>query len=473
MNLFSQLWEKSLIYIKEELNTFQYNMWIKDLSPAFVSDDDFYFMVANEPHKNMMVKKYADVIKDAMKRAYLDIKNTANEDIKIHFILESEMLINKKEEVKEEETEEEPKTEEIRSSGIHIDPNNTFDTFVVGECNRYANQIAINVAKAPGKTFNPLFLYGGPSLGKTHLVHAIGNYILKENPNAKIAYLSSEDFTNEFISSLIPANGKKDTDVREKFRNKYRSVDVLLIDDIQFFQKKEAIQEEFFHTFNALHLLKKQIVVTADKPPKELQDIQNRIISRFDWGVSIDIKPPDYETRVAILMSKAQMIKEEQNFDLPIDNEVFHFIASKITTDIRRLEGSLKKVMMLAELTRADSHIEKIDVKIAEKILADYMDENSPKIITPDYIIDMVCKQFSVSAEEIKGKKKSRDVAFPRQVSMYIMRKISELPYERIADYFSRDHSTVIYAEDKIKQLRKENSEIDDMIEDLIMRIKQ
>lgn len=469
MKLFSQLWERALLYLEEDLNTFQFNVWIKELKPVREEGDNFYFEVSTLMQKNLMNEKYSEKIKAAMQMAYEDILDISNPHITPYFLMESEYT--KLEEKDKEETEEKKK---INYRNIPLDPNNTFDTFVVGECNHFANQMAINVAQAPGRTYNPLFLYGGPSLGKTHLIHAIGNYILDKNPDAKIVYVSSETFMNELISMLRVTNNKMEVDVREQFRNRYRKVDILLVDDIQFLAGKDFIQDEFFHTFNALHQLGKQIVISSDKPPHELQKMEQRLLSRFEWGITVDIKPPDYETRTAILMRKAQLIVRKDENILPIQNEVYHYIASKITTDIRKLEGALRKVIMYAEFNRDSMKLKKIDLSLAEKALENYLNDAKPKVLTPSFIIDMVCRQFNIKSEEIKGKQKNREFAYPRQIAMYILRNITELPYIKIAELFEKkDHTTVIYAVDKITQQMEEDIETKNIIEDLIMRIKQ
>lgn len=467
MKLFNQLWEHALLYLKESLNEFQYNQLIKELKLLKREKCEFYFEVPNPALKNLVTVKYTENIMEAIYNAYGDIGEVPGGNIAVHFLSPSESA----ELIYEEETQSEEK--KITDRNIPIDPEMTFDTFVVGECNRFANQMALNIAENPGGTYNPLFLYGGPSLGKTHLVQAIGNKILENNPKANIVYVTSETFMNDFISMLRNTNNKMDVDVREEFRNRYRNVDILLIDDIQFFEKKEAIQEEFFHTFNALHQHRKQIVITSDKPPRELKNVEERLMGRFEWGISVDIKPPDYETRVAILIEKSQKLKDSIPVTMPIENEVYHFIASRVASNIRLLEGALKKVILYAEMNKNALHIEKIDEKIAQVALEDSFGSAEPKKVNENTIIEAVCNQYGISVEDVKGKKRSKEIAFPRQVCMYIMRNVLEYTYPKIGEIFGRDHSTAMHAEDKVKEMMGEDKDTKNTVEDLIVKIKE
>jgi len=330
----------------------------------------------------------------------------------------------------------------------------TFDTFVVGNSNRFAHAASLAVAQSPAKAYNPFFIYGGVGLGKTHLMHAIGHYILEQDPSCKVLYISSERFTNELINSI-----RDDKNV--EFRNKYRTIDVLLIDDIQFIAGKERTQEEFFHTFNALHDANKQIVISSDRPPKEIPTLEERLRSRFEWGLITDIQPPDFETRIAILQKKAMM----ENLVVPSD--VINFIATKIETNIRELEGALIRIVAYSSLTDSP-----IDLSLAEQVLKDILPDEKPKQVTSQQIIEEVGSYFSVSPEEFKSKKRTKDVAFARQVAMYLCCELTDLSLPKIGEEFGgRDHTTVIHARDKIANDANKDSQLSSLIENLRKKI--
>ncbi len=469
MGAFTILWEKTLNYLEERLPSFQYDVWVKELKP-FANDGGAYlFEVSSDMHKSIMMEKYGDVILLSMDAAYRELYGTSNEDISIKFVTPEEMgnaTVDFKQPIAEAPIAQ--LSSPIRST---LNLNHTFDTFVVGESNKFANAAAHAVASAPGHAYNPLFLYGGVGLGKTHLMHAIGNKILDDNPSSKIVYVTSETFTNELINMISRTNNNANIDMREQFRNKYRKVDVLMIDDIQFIAGKDKTQDEFFHTFNALHELNKQIIISSDRPPKEMEQLEERMRSRFEWGLIADIKMPDYETRVAILMKKSEMMRGRGM--LPIKDEVYHYIAKYQEANIRTLEGALQKVMMYAELHREKMGIREIDLNIAERALEDYFSSPAHKNITPKIVTEAVCAFYDVNEDDIRGSKKSRDVAFPRQVAMYIMRDITELAYAKIAEYFGKkDHTTIMYAEEKIKKQLKEDPSLKRDVEDVIARIR-
>ncbi|MEG2956861.1 MAG: chromosomal replication initiator protein DnaA, partial [Christensenellaceae bacterium] len=306
MSAFNILWEKTLNYLEEDLPMFQFNVWIKELKPIQQENETYFFEVSSPMHKNLMNEKYSEKIISIMQLVYEEIYGVKDAKITLEFLTPQEASNRIVNEIKPEKT-----NKPVSSS---LNPNYTFETFVVGESNKFANAAAIAVAQSPGHSYNPLFLYGGVGLGKTHLMHAVGNYVLKNNPEAEVVYVTSETFMNELIRMIQLTNNNANIDIREKFRDKYRKVDVLLIDDIQFIAGKDVTQDEFFHTFNALHELNKQIIISSDRPPKEMEKLEERMRSRFEWGLVADIKMPDYETRVAILLKKAQMLKE-QNTD--------------------------------------------------------------------------------------------------------------------------------------------------------------
>lgn len=320
-----------------------------------------------------------------------------------------------------------------------LNPKYTFESYVVGNNNRFAHAAALAVAESPATLYNPLFLYGGVGLGKTHLMHAIGNEIFKRNPNLNVLYVTSEKFTNDFI------NGLQEKKI-DSFRNKYRNIDVLLIDDIQFIAGKDNSQEEFFHTFNSLHENIKQIVMSSDKPPKDL-NFDERLKSRFEWGLLVDISKPDYETRLAILRNKIQQEK------LLIDDNILVNIATKVDSNIRELEGIIKKLMVTASLTKGP-----ITVELAEKAVNDMISEKE-KIISSDYIQDVVAKYFNLEVKDLKSSKRSNDIAYPRQIAMFLCRDIANMPFIKIGQSFGkRDHTTVMHACNKIENELKENN---------------
>ncbi|GKW44309.1 MULTISPECIES: chromosomal replication initiator protein DnaA [unclassified Planococcus (in: firmicutes)] len=331
-----------------------------------------------------------------------------------------------------------------------LNPKYTFDTFVIGSGNRFAHAASLAVAEAPAKAYNPLFIYGGVGLGKTHLMHAIGHYVLEHNPDAKVVYLSSEKFTNEFINSI------RDNQTVD-FRNKYRSVDILLIDDIQFLAGKEQTQEEFFHTFNTLHEESKQIIISSDRPPKEIPTLEDRLRSRFEWGLITDITPPDLETRIAILRKKAKA----DGLDIP--NDVMTYIANSIDSNIRELEGALIRVVAYSSLINRD-----MSAELAAEALKDIMPNSKPKVITILDIQNAVGSQFNVKLEDFKTKRRTKDIAYPRQVAMYLSREMTDFSLPKIGEEFGgRDHTTVIHAHEKISTMLKDNQQLQQDVKDI------
>lgn len=337
----------------------------------------------------------------------------------------------------------------------NLNPKNTFDSFVIGNSNRFAHAACVAVAESPAKAYNPLFIYGGVGLGKTHLMHAIGHYILNQNSNAKVLYLSSENFTNELINSI------KD-DKNEAFRNKYRNVDVLLVDDIQFIAGKESTQEEFFHTFNALHNASKQIIISSDRPPKEIPTLEDRLRSRFEMGLIADIQSPDYETRIAILRKKAQ----EENKHVP--DEVTIHIAKNIKSNIRELEGALVRIFAYADLANKE-----ITYELACEALKDMISGKVNKEINVDLIKEKVSQYYNIKISDFNLKKRTREIAFPRQVAMYLSRELTDLSLPKIGESFGgKDHTTVMHAHEKISNDIKKNKDLKDKIENIINDIK-
>ncbi|UMG94756.1 chromosomal replication initiator protein DnaA [Nocardioides sp. TF02-7] len=341
------------------------------------------------------------------------------------------------------------------SAEARLNPKYTFETFVIGSSNRFPHAAAVAVSEAPGKSYNPLLVYGDSGLGKTHLLHAIGHYVRSLYSGAKVRYVSSEEFTNEFINSIRD-------DRQDRFKRKYREVDVLLIDDIQFLQGKTQTQEEFFHTFNYLHNAQKQIVLTSDQPPKKLEALEDRLRNRFEWGLITDVQPPDLETRIAILRKKAAMDR------LTAPPDVLEFIASKIQTNIRELEGALIRVTAFANLNRQD-----VDLTLAEIVLKDLIPEGGEPEITASLIIAQTAAYFGLSIEELTGPSRGRHLVMARQIAMYLCRELTGLSLPKIgAQFGNRDHTTVMYAERKINQLLGERRAVFNQVSELTNRVK-
>lgn len=321
------------------------------------------------------------------------------------------------------------------TQNVNLNPKYTFDTFVVGSNNKMAHAACLAVAESPAEVYNPLFIYGGVGLGKTHLMHSIANFILKNDPATRVMYVTSEKFTNELIDSI---RNKTTTD----FRDKYRNNDILLIDDIQFIQGKESTVEEFFHTFNTLHEAKKQIIISSDRSPKDLVNLEDRLVSRFEWGLTVDIQAPDYETRMAILRKKEEL--EGYN----IDNEVIKYIATNIKSNIRELEGALTKVVAMARLNNRSV----IDIPLAEEALKDMISPDGAREITVDVIIKIVAEHFGLKTDDMISKKRSQDIAYPRQIAMYLCREMTSVPLSAIGQAMGgRDHATIMHGIDKMK----------------------
>lgn len=325
----------------------------------------------------------------------------------------------------------------------NLNPKYTFDTFVIGSNNRFAHAASVAVAESPGKEYNPLFLYGGVGLGKTHLMHSVAHYILQKDPFKRVLYVTSEVFTNELIDSIRNGNNTSMT----KFREKYRNIDVLLIDDVQFIIGKESTQEEFFHTFNSLHSANKQIVISSDRPPKDMETLEARLQSRFEWGLIADISSPDYETRMAILR------KKEEIDGYNIDDEVIRYIATNIKSNIRELEGALNKLVALSNLEKRE-----INISMAEEVLKDIISPNNKKEVTPQVILETVAEHYGISAGDIIGSKRNAEIVLPRQIVMYLCREITDTSYKNIGILLgNRDHSTVISGDNKVREKLQSN----------------
>lgn len=437
MNLsLSGIWPRVLDLLKNELTEISFNTWINTIEPISLSSDTITLGVPSDFNKGILESRYLTLISNA-------IRQVALKEYTIKITVPSQESASK--------AKTQPETnvnEDIYNSVLN--PKYTFDTFVIGNGNRLAHAAAVAVAEAPAQAYNPLFLYGGVGLGKTHLMHAIGHYILSQYPHMKVLYVSSEKFTNDLINAI------KD-DTNEEFRSKYRNMDVLLIDDIQFIGGKERTQEEFFHTFNALYEANKQIIISSDRPPKEITTLEDRLRSRFEWGLTADIQSPDFETRIAILKKKAQL----ENISIPDD--VLAFIADKVVSNIRELEGALNRVIAYSSLTDTE-----ISVDLCAEALKEILAASNNKVIDTNHIIESVSRYFDVRMEEILSQKRNRNISYPRQIAMYLCRDIMGLSLPKIGEEFGgRDHTTVIHAIQKIEEDIQLNPEIKRTVEEL------
>jgi chromosomal replication initiator protein len=344
-----------------------------------------------------------------------------------------------------------------RVDGAAINPKYTFDSFVIGSSNRFAHAAALAIAEAPAQAYNPLFIYGHTGLGKTHLLHAIANYIGLHSSSLGVRYVTSETFMNDFINSL------RDKRI-EGFKQRYRAYDVLLIDDVQFFEHKERIQEEFFHTFNSLHEAGRQIVMSSDRPPRDIETLEDRLRSRFEWGLITDIQPPDLETRIAILRRKVKY----DGIDVS-DSDVLTEIAGRVTTNIRELEGALTRVVAFASLTGR-----KMDVELAQDVLRDVFPQGEPAVVSIERIQELVCDRFGVTMNELKSERRQQSIVYPRQVAMYLSRELTDSSLPKIGKHFGgRDHTTVIHATSKIARMIKEDRSVYNLVQELTARVKQ
>lgn len=442
------LWEKTLQEIEKKISKPSFDTWLKSTKALSLQGDTIIVEAPNDFARDWLDGNYKELLMDI-------IYQLIGEHINLKFVIpqmknEEQELISTHNNYKNKSRQ----TNEISTSKNMLNPKYTFDTFVIGSGNRFAHAASLAVAEAPAKAYNPLFLYGGVGLGKTHLMHAIGHYVLEHNPTANVVYVTCEKFTNEFINSIRDNRP-------EDFRNKYRNADILLIDDIQFLAGKESTQEEFFHTFNTLHSENKQIVISSDRPPKEIPTLEDRLRSRFEWGLITDITPPDLETRIAILRKKAKA----EGLDIP--NEVMIYIANQIDTNIRELEGALIRVVAYSSLENRD-----ITSELAAEALKGIIPSSKPKVITVQKIQKVVSEQYGIKMDDFKAKKRTKNIAFPRQIAMYLSRELTDLSLPKIGEEFGgRDHTTVIHAHDKIskmmqtdKQFEREIKELEKMI---------
>ena len=422
-----ELLTKAKELLREETTPISYDTWLKNIEIQSMENGNVTLLSSTTFNRDTVEARYHDLLVNTFN--YLTNK-------------ECSVTILSKEELESNPLNGQAISIEKNNPGYFnptLNPKYTFDSFVVGNNNRFAHAAALAVAEAPATSYNPLFIYGGVGLGKTHLMHAIGNEILRNNKNASILYVTSEKFTNQLINAI------KDNK-NEQFRSKYRNIDVLLIDDIQFIAGKERVQEEFFHTFNTLHESGKQVIISSDRPPKDINLLEDRLKSRFEWGLIADISNADYETRLAILRKKAQLDS------IIIDDEILANIANRIDTNIRELEGALNKLIARASLINSPITMEMAEWAINEIVSA------KDKVISSQFIQETVAKYFNIDARDIAGAKRSADVVFPRQIAMYLCRTVPQLSLPQIGkDFGNRDHTTVMHACNKIEKEIKEN----------------
>ncbi len=432
--LISEKWEEILLNIKteHELTEVSFKTWLLPTKPYALNKDTLLILVPDNQFLGYIRKKYGILLQ-------ISVEETTGIPCQVDFVTQEET--EKKPAAKGDSLiERKPAVDREKIRNANLNPKYTFDTFVVGKNNNFAHAAALAAAESPGAIYNPLFIHGGVGLGKTHLMHSIGHFILRnaQDPDhpPRVLYVTSEKFTNELIDAIRNKNNISTTEFREKYRN----IDVLLIDDIQFIIGKESTQEEFFHTFNALYEDKKQIVITSDRPPKELETLEDRLRSRFEWGLTVDIQSPDYETRMAILR------KKEELDNINIDNEVIKYIATNIKSNIRELEGALTKIVALGKLNRQE-----INVELAEEALKDLISPNEKREVTPELILQVVADHYNLTPDDIISQKRSREVVIPRQIVMYLCRSLTATPLKTIGNYLGgRDHTTILHGQEKI-----------------------
>lgn len=437
-----EIWSSALELIKVEMTEVSFNTWILPVRATLIKNSVIYLSVPNEIALKIISQRYKNLIRNCIIKA-----SDSNYDISI--AVDSNPVAE--EEVAEATPLFQDNEEIITNSSLN--PKYTFETFVIGNSNRLAHAASTAVAESPARAYNPLFLYGGVGLGKTHLMHAIGHYILKQKKQAKIMYVTSETFTNELINSI-------QGNTNNNFRNKYRNVDVLLIDDIQFIANKERTQEEFFHTFNTLYGSNKQIVISSDRPPKEIPTLEDRLRTRFEQGLIADIQAPDLETRIAILKKKAKSEK------INVSDDILLMIAKRIQTNIRELEGALIRLMAYSTLTNGV-----INEDLANQALKEILTGSKQKLITPSIIKEIISEYFDIRIEELNAKKRNKSIVYPRQIAMYLCRELTDLSLPKIGEAFGRDHTTIMHAHEKMNNEQQIDATLKKTIEELKEKI--
>jgi chromosomal replication initiator protein len=450
MDAFIEKWDeiKESLRKEHDLTNISYSTWITPLKLFSVEDNKVTILIPSDQEHSLsyISNKYTLPFKVA-------IAETMQKVYEVEFMLEKDIINGKK------SSSSLKSTNNAIYEKANLNTKYTFDTFVVGGNNRFAHSAALAVAESPGEIYNPLFLYGGVGLGKTHLMHSIAHFIIENNPNAKVLYVTSEAFTNEVIDAIRIGNNSPTS--MSKFREKYRNIDVLLLDDVQFIIGKESTQEEFFHTFNQLHGEKKQIILSSDRPPKDMETLEERLRSRFEWGLIADIQSPDYETRMAILQKK----EEIDGYD--IDEEVIKYIANNVKSNIRELEGALNKLIAFSNLEKRE-----INLELAEEALKDIISPNVPKKITPEFIIEIVSEHFNIKPADITSKKRNSEIVFPRHIVMYLCREMTDIPLNSIGKLLGKkDHTTIMHGHNRIAEEMENNTNTKNIVDTIIKKI--
>ena len=457
MNEVKEKWPEIIehLRVEHELLNVSFNTWIKPLKVYDVIDDTAYILVNKDSSVEYIDKKYRLPL-------MVCIAEITGKEYEIQFVSEDDDKLNEIHNASIDNGQKKKTKSLAEKAGLN--PKYTFDTFVVGGNNNFAHAASLAVAESPGEVYNPLFLYGGVGLGKTHLMHSIAHFILENDPSKKVLYVTSETFTNELIDALRNGKTAGNESAMLNFRDKYRNIDVLLIDDIQFIIGKESTQEEFFHTFNHLHTLGKQIIISSDKPPKDIETLESRLRTRFEWGLIADISSPDYETRMAILQKKIELDHLEK---YNIKNDVLDYIAANVKSNIRELEGSLNKLIALYKLNNNNNPI---DIALAAEALKDIISSDNRREVTPELILDIVADHFGITVADLKSKKRDSEIAVPRQICMYLMRTMTDTALKGIGAVLGgKDHSTVKYGVEKIAK----DIESDEMMANTINIIKK
>ncbi|UCG78366.1 MAG: chromosomal replication initiator protein DnaA [Nitrospirota bacterium] len=436
-------WDKSLSFIEDKVGDSIFELWFKPIKAGSLKDDILTLEIPNRFYKEWIEDNYPEIIPEAIKR-------TTDKDVTIKFKLAE----RQDKEIKKIQRKLDSRRQKLANKGIYLNPKYIFDSFVVGPSNQFAHAAALAVSESVGKRYNPLFIYGGVGLGKTHLINSIGNVIVDDRPEYNIIYVSAEQFTNEVVSAIRH-------DRMGEFKDRYRNTDLFLLDDVQFIAGKERTQDEFFHTFNALYEKQKQIVISSDRPPKEISAITDRLKSRFAMGLIADIQPPDVEMKVAILQKKAESEK------INLDDEVSYFLATRIKSNIRELEGCLIKLAAHSTLTGSI-----IDLDMAKNVLREFLhDDDRP--ITVEQIQKAVCEFYGIRMQDIKARKRTKEIAIPRQVAMYISKKLTDLSLNDIGKAFGgKDHATVIYACKQTDEKINKDESFNRIVDNLMGRLK-
>ena len=450
MDNIKENWNEIKDIVKREYNlsSISFSTWVEPMQIYNIENDIVYIVIPSEHAQALsyISSKYKSFFQVTISEMYDHIYD-------VEFILESDIPMNKTME------DDLPYNSTGNNENSNLNSKYKFDTFVVGSNNKFAHSASLAVAESPGNAYNPLYLYGGAGLGKTHLMHSIGHFILEQNPSTKVLYVTSEEFTNEVIESIRSGNAAAMTKLREK----YRTVDVLMVDDVQFIIGKESTQEEFFHTFNVLHSAGKQIILSSDKPPKEMETLEERFRSRFEWGLIADIQPPDYETRMAILRKNAEMYKRQ----IDVNEEIIDYIATNIKSNIRELEGAFNKIIAFAKSNKVE-----LNLSAAEEALKDVIYPNKTREITPTLIINEVSAYFNVKPEDVVSKKRNSEYVLPRQVAMYLCHILTESSYAVIGKALGKkDHTTVLHGCNKIEDELKVNEELQNKIDEILKKI--